>query len=134
MQTQRSLSEKQLITYQRLRYCVIYCLVVKNDVLFFLIQLVMRICMSVSSQLSKQFLSLQCGHWGRVEWAHDLNQVDLQSRVAAAILFIHLNSATEHVTAKKKIVQQLIKNKIKLCRTVHSALFFILSLYFQLKY
>lgn len=41
------------------------------------------------SRLEEEF---QLGHWGRVEWAHDLNQQDLQARVAAAIFFIHCNS------------------------------------------
>jgi len=54
------------------------------------------------SRLEEEF---QCGHWGRVEWAHDLSQLDLQSRVAAAVLFIHLNSASEHVMAKRKAAQ-----------------------------
>lgn len=34
----------------------------------------------------------QTSHWGNIEWAHDLNKYDLQSRVAAAVLFVHLNS------------------------------------------
>lgn len=42
----------------------------------------------------------QTKYWGRVEWAHDVNQFDLQSRVAAAILFIHLNSMSETVQSK----------------------------------
>lgn len=28
--------------------------------------------------------------WGRVEWAHDLGQ-EMQARLAAAVLFVHLN-------------------------------------------
>lgn len=34
----------------------------------------------------------QISHWGSVEWFHDQNKYDLQSRLAAAILFVHLNS------------------------------------------
>ncbi|KAK9300804.1 hypothetical protein QLX08_006656 [Tetragonisca angustula] len=34
----------------------------------------------------------QVSHWGSVEWFHDHNKYDLQSRLAAAILFVHLNS------------------------------------------
>lgn len=42
----------------------------------------------------------QSGFWGRVEWAHDLNQLDLQSRVAAAVIFVYLNSSSEHTKSK----------------------------------
>ncbi|OXU30297.1 hypothetical protein TSAR_016714 [Trichomalopsis sarcophagae] len=41
------------------------------------------------SRLEEEF---QISHWGNVEWSHDLSKYDLQSRLAAAILFIHLNS------------------------------------------
>lgn len=34
----------------------------------------------------------QTSHWGSVEWFHDRNKYDLQTRLAAAILFVHLNS------------------------------------------
>ncbi|KOC67644.1 ATP synthase mitochondrial F1 complex assembly factor 2 [Habropoda laboriosa] len=34
----------------------------------------------------------QVSHWGSVEWFHDHNKYDLQTRLAAAILFVHLNS------------------------------------------
>ncbi|CAK9816165.1 ATP synthase mitochondrial F1 complex assembly factor 2 [Anthophora quadrimaculata] len=34
----------------------------------------------------------QVSHWGSVEWFHDHNKYDLQARLAAAILFVHLNS------------------------------------------
>nr|XP_012134815.1 PREDICTED: ATP synthase mitochondrial F1 complex assembly factor 2 isoform X2 [Megachile rotundata] len=34
----------------------------------------------------------QTSHWGSVEWFHDQNKYDLQARLAAAILFVHLNS------------------------------------------
>ncbi|KAL1124133.1 hypothetical protein AAG570_001903, partial [Ranatra chinensis] len=34
----------------------------------------------------------QAGYWGRVEWAHDVGQLDSEARLAAAIIFIHLNS------------------------------------------
>ncbi|XP_014207023.1 ATP synthase mitochondrial F1 complex assembly factor 2 [Copidosoma floridanum] len=41
------------------------------------------------SRLEEEF---QISHWGNVEWSHDLAKYDLQSRMAAAILFIHMNS------------------------------------------
>ncbi|KAJ1524009.1 hypothetical protein ONE63_010552 [Megalurothrips usitatus] len=42
----------------------------------------------------------QSGFWGRVEWAHDLSQQQMQGRVAAAVLFIHLNSSSVAVRQK----------------------------------
>nr|XP_022914459.1 ATP synthase mitochondrial F1 complex assembly factor 2 [Onthophagus taurus] len=49
------------------------------------------------SRLEEEF---QLGHWGRVEWAHDLSQHDLQARLAATVLFIYCNS-TLHLTKVK---------------------------------
>ncbi|XP_053695973.1 ATP synthase mitochondrial F1 complex assembly factor 2 [Sabethes cyaneus] len=44
----------------------------------------------------------QLGHWGRVEWAHDVQQLDSQARLAAAILMVHFNSS--NVSIKQKNV------------------------------
>lgn len=49
------------------------------------------------SRLEEEF---QCLHFGRVEWCHDMNQQDLQARLAAAVLFIHLNGTSELVKQK----------------------------------
>ncbi|KAK2581205.1 hypothetical protein KPH14_008004 [Odynerus spinipes] len=43
-------------------------------------------------ELSRLEEEYQISHWGNIEWSHDLNKYDLQSRVAAAVLFVHLNS------------------------------------------
>lgn len=43
----------------------------------------------------------QLGHWGRVEWAHDVSKLDLQARLSAAILFVYFNSS--NVFVKQKI-------------------------------
>lgn len=43
-------------------------------------------------ELSRLEEEYQISHWGRVEWSHELSKYDLQSRLAAAIIFIHLNS------------------------------------------
>jgi len=51
------------------------------------------------SRLEEEY---QLGHWGRVEWAHDLNQQDLQNRLAAAVFFVHCNSFS-HFTKEKLI-------------------------------
>lgn len=41
------------------------------------------------SRLEEEY---QTGHWGRVEWAHDLSQQDLQARLSAVVLFVYFNS------------------------------------------
>lgn len=43
------------------------------------------------SRLEEEF---QSGHWGRVEWAHDLNQQDLQARLAATVLFVYCHTTS----------------------------------------
>lgn len=48
-------------------------------------------------RLEEEYQSL---HFGRVEWAHDMNQQELQARLAAAVLFIHFNSSSEFVKQK----------------------------------
>ncbi|KAH8354560.1 hypothetical protein KR059_000868 [Drosophila kikkawai] len=45
----------------------------------------------------------QLKFWGRVEWAHDLSQQELQSRLAAAVLFVHLN-CSEYFVKQKSIL------------------------------
>ncbi|OAD59830.1 ATP synthase mitochondrial F1 complex assembly factor 2, partial [Eufriesea mexicana] len=42
----------------------------------------------------------QVSHWGSVEWFHNHNKHDLQVRLAAAILFVHLNSY--HISCQPK--------------------------------
>lgn len=49
------------------------------------------------SRLEEEF---QIGHWGRVEWAHDLSQQELQSRLAATMLFIYFNSTSSKLRQK----------------------------------
>ncbi|KAF5281573.1 hypothetical protein FQA39_LY05108 [Lamprigera yunnana] len=41
------------------------------------------------SRLEEEF---QLNKWGRVEWAHDLNQQDQQARLSATMLFVYFNS------------------------------------------
>lgn len=45
----------------------------------------------------------QLKFWGRVEWAHDLSQQELQARLAAAVLFVHFN-CSEHFVKEKSIL------------------------------
>lgn len=49
------------------------------------------------SRLEEEF---QLQYWGRVEYAHDFNQQDLQSRLSAAILFIYFNSSKRVIKEK----------------------------------
>lgn len=49
------------------------------------------------SRLEEEF---QLGHWGRVEWAHDLSQQDLQARLASAVFYVHCNSFSHFVKQK----------------------------------
>ncbi|XP_055680690.1 ATP synthase mitochondrial F1 complex assembly factor 2 [Lutzomyia longipalpis] len=49
------------------------------------------------SRLEEEF---QLGYWGRVEWAHDSSQQELQARVAAAVLFVYFNSSGHFVKEK----------------------------------
>lgn len=44
--------------------------------------------------------------WGRVPWAHELNQAELTARVAASLLVIH--SSVEHHSAKAKATPEQI--------------------------
>ncbi|KAJ7984700.1 hypothetical protein DPEC_G00357470 [Dallia pectoralis] len=52
------------------------------------------------SRLEEEF---QIGHWGNVEWAHDVDLYELRSRTAAGALFVHFSS--ESSTVKRKIMQ-----------------------------
>lgn len=49
------------------------------------------------SRLEEEY---QLGHWGRVEWSHDLSQQDLQARLAAAVFYVHCNSFSHFVQSK----------------------------------
>ncbi|KAG7166247.1 ATP synthase mitochondrial F1 complex assembly factor 2-like [Homarus americanus] len=53
--------------------------------------------------LSRLETNYQTSHWGAVEWAHDLEKYDLESRFSAALLFIHFN--TWQTTVKQKAKQ-----------------------------
>ncbi|KAI4465400.1 atp synthase mitochondrial f1 complex assembly factor 2/atp12 protein mitochondrial precursor [Holotrichia oblita] len=54
----------------------------------------------ILSRLEEEF---QLGYWGRVEWAHDLNQQDLQSRLSAAVLYIYCNSSSHLMKIKRSL-------------------------------
>lgn len=44
-----------------------------------------------AAYLSRLELEFQISRWGSVEWAHDVDLMELRSRLAAATLFCHLN-------------------------------------------
>ncbi|XP_053959959.1 ATP synthase mitochondrial F1 complex assembly factor 2 [Anastrepha ludens] len=62
-----------------------------------------RISVEKAVALSRLEEEYQSKFWGRVEWAHDLSQQELQARLAAAVLFVHLNRS-EHFVKEKLIV------------------------------
>lgn len=59
-----------------------------------------RVSVEKAVELSRLEEEYQLKFWGRVEWAHDLNQQDTQARLAASILFIHFHS-NEHIIKQK---------------------------------
>ncbi|EDW63641.2 ATP synthase mitochondrial F1 complex assembly factor 2 isoform X1 [Drosophila virilis] len=52
------------------------------------------------SRLEEEY---QLKFWGRVEWAHDFSQQELQARLAAAVLFVHFN-CSENLIKEKSIL------------------------------
>lgn len=52
--------------------------------------------------LSRLELQYQTSRWGSVEWAHDLDQYDLEARFSAALLFILFNTSQTSVKQKTK--------------------------------
>lgn len=67
-------------------------------------------CLFLSSSLTNDlfspplsFPSPQIGHWGNVEWAHDVDLYELRARTAAGALFVHFSS--ESSTVKRKLMQ-----------------------------
>uniref|UniRef100_A0A182J5K9 ATP synthase mitochondrial F1 complex assembly factor 2 n=1 Tax=Anopheles atroparvus TaxID=41427 RepID=A0A182J5K9_ANOAO len=51
-------------------------------------------------QLARLEEDFQVGHWGKVEWAHDVAWLDSQARLSAALLFIYFNSSNAFVKQK----------------------------------
>jgi len=60
-----------------------------------------KITIQTAVNLSYLETDYQRGNWGNVEWAHDLEKMDHQTRFAAAMLFVQLNSS-----------QTIIKHKL----------------------
>lgn len=62
-----------------------------------------RISVDKAVTLSRLEEEYQMKFWGRVEWAHDLAQQELQARLAASVLFVHFNRS-EHFVKEKTLV------------------------------
>lgn len=62
-----------------------------------------RISVEKAVSLARLEEEYQLKFWGRVEWAHDLAQQELQARLAASVLFVHLNRS-EHFIKEKMLV------------------------------
>ena len=50
--------------------------------------------------LARLEVEVQTGHWGRVEWAHDIELHDTTARTAAAVLFVQCSSASSNTRQK----------------------------------
>ncbi|XP_013113496.2 ATP synthase mitochondrial F1 complex assembly factor 2 [Stomoxys calcitrans] len=62
-----------------------------------------RISVDKAVTLARLEEEYQLKFWGRVEWAHDLSQQELQARLAASVLFVHLNRS-EYFKKEKIII------------------------------
>ncbi|XP_066159115.1 ATP synthase mitochondrial F1 complex assembly factor 2 [Euwallacea fornicatus] len=51
------------------------------------------------SRLEEEY---QNGKWGRIEWAHDLNQQELLARLSAVVFFVYFNSQSQKIQQKNK--------------------------------
>ena len=45
----------------------------------------------------------QVEQWGKVEWYHDVNRLEQQTRLASGTLFVHLNSQETRTSFSKKL-------------------------------
>lgn len=101
-----SASTKMLITKQLLSYdsVAMHGFVFAVDVLKSLIltMAVMerRISVELAVRLSRLEEEHQAQKWGRVEFAHDVSQLDSQARLAASVMFVLLHT-TEHLVKEK---------------------------------
>jgi len=53
-----------------------------------------RLTVSEAVSLARLEVSVQTDHWGRVEWAHDIELHDTTARTAAAVMFVQCSSAS----------------------------------------
>jgi len=52
-------------------------------------------------ELSRVEVLFQTGRWGNVEWYHEIERYGLQSRLASAVLFVHLNNEMSTIKSKQ---------------------------------
>lgn len=55
-------------------------------------------------------LDLQASHWGKIEWAHDLEYYDTLMRTSAGLMFYDLHTKVPYTT-----VQEISKEKLSKC-------------------
>lgn len=93
---------RQLLSYsEEALHAFVYAVDTLKSMLLAFACIDKHISVEKAVQLARLEEEFQLKFWGRVEWAHDLNQQDLQARVAAAVLFIHFN--TSHSFVKEKL-------------------------------
>ena len=59
-----------------------------------------RLTVSEAVRLARLEVMVQTDHWGRVEWAHDIELHDTTARTAAAVMFVQCSSASNNTRRK----------------------------------
>jgi len=59
-----------------------------------------RLTVAEAVGLARLELGVQTQRWGEVEWAHDIELHDTTARLAAAVMFVHFNSASSSSRSK----------------------------------
>lgn len=100
---------RRIIRFENVSYFVIFNIgfVFAVDVLKSLILTLAVVDRQITVEQAVRLGRLEEEHqikqWGRVEWAHDVNQLDSQARLAASIMFVHFNT-TEHLIKEKLVI------------------------------
>src|SRR5437879_5908995 len=89
----RFLSVYNLFALRRVRFAVDAL----KSVLLALAAIQGRLAVDEAVKLSMLEQEFQTQKWGRVEWAHDVEYFDSCARLAAAVLFVQLNSTSSNV-------------------------------------
>ncbi|KAG1700944.1 ATP synthase mitochondrial F1 complex assembly factor 2 [Nymphon striatum] len=79
-----------------------YAVEVLKSVILTLATLDRRLMVEDAVSLSRLEVEYQIGKWGNVEWSHDFELLDSRARLAAAILFVHLNSSESTLQLTKQ--------------------------------
>lgn len=95
---------KHLLSFdERTMHGFVFAVDVLKSLVLTLAVLEQRVSVAEAVRLSRLEEEHQIKKWGRVEFAHDVAQLDLQARLAAAVMFVHFNGQ-EHVV-KDKLAQ-----------------------------